>query len=174
MRENFLQGYFYSPSQNQILFPDVIKEIINYIENEPKNFYEIIVGCDSSSSHSPNFCVVITILRKGKGGRFFIKKIDYSKTGEKNFYNWKQRILEEIFLSCELAIIVKEKLLEQAKTLPFSFNYRFEYIHADIGENGETKSMIQEITKYIEGNNFKAKIKPEAYTASTIADKYID
>ncbi len=67
----------------------------------------------------------------------------------------------------------KARIIKKSKALGHSFNYRFEYIHADIGKNGGTKDMIQEITKYIESNNFKTKIKPEAYTASTIADKYL-
>ncbi len=115
MTKNFLEDYFYNPTQGQMLFSNVIKGLISYIKSKPKDHYEIIVGCDSSSSQSPNFCVVITILRIGKGGRFFIKKIDYSKIKEKNFYNWKQRILEEIFLSCELAIILKQELLKKVK-----------------------------------------------------------
>ena len=173
MIKNFSQGYFYSPSQHQILFSHIVEELILYMQDAPGSSYEIVVGCDSSSKQNPDFCVVIAILRIGKGGRFFVKKIDYSKIKEKKFYNWKQRILEEVFLSCELAIILREELLKKIKTLKYTFNYQFEYIHTDIGKNGETKYMIQEIIKYIQSNNFKAKIKPEAYTASTIADRYV-
>ena len=50
-------------------------------------------------------------------------------------------------------------------------NYDFE-IHADIGENGETKAMIQEVVGMIRAHNFEAKTKPESYAASKVADRY--
>jgi len=52
------------------------------------------------------------------------------------------------------------------------FRYQFRYIHADIGENGQTKDMIKELTGLIRGNGFEPKIKPEAYIASVVADRY--
>ena len=53
-----------------------------------------------------------------------------------------------------------------------SFRYQIRYIHADIGENGQTKDMIKELTGLIIGNGFEPKIKPEAYIASVVADRY--
>jgi len=51
-------------------------------------------------------------------------------------------------------------------------NYQFRYIHADIGEKGATQDMIKEIVGLIRGNGFEPKIKPEAFAASIIADRY--
>ncbi|GAF87411.1 unnamed protein product, partial [marine sediment metagenome] len=42
----------------------------------------------------------------------------------------------------------------------------------DVGENGQTKDMIKEVTGLIRGTGFEPKIKPEAYVASTVADRY--
>jgi hypothetical protein len=53
-----------------------------------------------------------------------------------------------------------------------NFQYNFRYIHADIGENGQTRDMIKELTGMIIGNGFEPKIKPESYVASSLADKY--
>jgi predicted RNase H-related nuclease YkuK (DUF458 family) len=53
-----------------------------------------------------------------------------------------------------------------------NYNYQFRYIHADIGENGATKDMIKEVIGLIKGNGFEPKIKPEAFVASTVADRY--
>ena len=50
--------------------------------------------------------------------------------------------------------------------------YDFE-IHLDIGQNGPTKDMIQEIVGMITGNGFKARIKPESYAANKVADRYV-
>ena len=110
----------------------------------------------------------MVVLRKGQGGRFFLKKIKYK--GRK-FHTLHERILEEVMLSCKLALVLRDELKEKAKQFP-DINYRFEYIHADIGENGATKDMIKEVIGLINGNGFEAKIKPESYVASIVADRY--
>jgi hypothetical protein len=108
----------------------------------------------------------------GEGGRFFLRKIGYKN---RKFYNWHQRVLEEVLLSCELALFLRENLekkLKHPQSGYLTFDYQFRYIHADIGENGQTKDMIKEVTGLIRGNGFEPKIKPEAYVASTVADRY--
>jgi predicted RNase H-related nuclease YkuK (DUF458 family) len=96
-----------------------------------------------------------------------LKKIHYQN---KKFYNLKQRILEEVFLSCQLALNLKEVLHEKIRGK--NFNYQLRYIHADIGENGATKDMIKEVIGLIKGNGFEPKIKPESFAASVVADRY--
>ena len=166
--ENILNGYFFNPTKGNLKIEGVIEELLNYISEKPEKFYDIIIGCDSSSEEEPHFPVAIVILRKGEGGRFFLKRISYPQT--KKFYNWHQRILEEVLLSCELALCLREAL---NKKIPKSlFNWQFRYIHADVGENGATRDMIKEVTGLIRGNGFEPKIKPESFAASTVADRY--
>ena len=168
--ENILNGQFYNPTKGNLKVEETIKELFSYIFEKPEKFYDIIVGCDSSSGHDPHFPVAVVILRVGEGGRFFLKKIAYK--GRK-FYNWKTRILEEVFLSCQLALYLRENFEKKIKNSKNeNFNYQFRYIHADIGENGATRDMIKEVTGLIKGNGFEPKIKPEAYVASTVADRY--
>ena len=166
---NILEGKFYNPTRGNLTSTGVIDEMVNYISEKPEKFYDIIVGCDSSSDEFPNFPVAAVILRVGEGGRFFLKKIGYKN---RKFYNWKQRILEEVLLSCELALLLKENFEKKIKNPPNSFDYQFRYIHADIGENGATKDMIKEVIGLIRGNGFEPKIKPESFAASTVADRY--
>jgi len=59
------------------------------------------------------------------------------------------------------------KFVEGANDL----NYDFQ-IHIDVGQNGPTREMIKEVVGMVRGNGFKAKIKPESYAASSIADKH--
>jgi len=164
---NFLEGQFYNPTRGNLKIDQVAEEILGYMGDKPEKFYDIIVGCDSSSGEEPHFPVAVVILRKGEGGRFFLKKIGYKN---RKFYNWKTRVLEEVLLSCELALFLRENVENKLKVA--SFNYQFRYIHADIGENGQTKDMIKEVIGLIRGNGFEPKIKPEAYVASTVADRY--
>jgi len=168
----FFEGKFYNPTKGNLNLFDVFDEIINYIKDKPLCEYELIVGCDSSSGDDPEFPLAIVILRKGQGGRFFIKKIKYSET--KKFYNIPQRILQEVMLSCQLALYLRENLNERIKSKFPNLKFQFQYIHADIGERGQTKDMIKEVIGLIRGNGFEPIIKPESFVASSVADRFSD
>lgn len=168
-----LNGYFFNPTKGNLLAKQVVEEIIGYIKEKPEKFYDIIVGCDSSSGEDPHFPVAVAILRKGAGGRFFLKKIKYPRAFNRKFIHWKNRILQEVLLSCELALLLKEDFQKKIQQVDDgNLQYQFRYIHADIGENGQTKDMVKELTGLIRGNGFEPKIKPEAYIASVVADRY--
>lgn len=168
----FEDGYFYNPTKGNLPFSRVVKEIFSYIEEKPQSFYDVIVGCDSPSAEKVFFPVVIVVWRKGEGGRFFIKKISYPDSLSKKFSNWHQRILEEVLLSCDLALFLKEAIAKELISNPNNFNYQFRYIHADIGEQGQTRDMVKELVGLIKSNGFEAKIKPESFAASVVADRY--
>ena len=168
--KKFLEGHFYNPTCGNLSLKGLIREILGYISEKPEMFYDIIVGCDSSSGEEPHFPVAVVVLRKGEGGRFFLKKVKYPSP--KKFYNLHQRILEEVLLSCEFALFLRECLAKNVKKLGQKLNYQFRYIHADIGGSGATKDMIKEVTGLIKGNGFEPKIKPESFAASVVADRF--
>lgn len=153
-------------------FEQVIAEMRSYISEKPDFFYDIVVGCDSPSSDKPFFPIAVVILRRGAGGRFFLKKMHYPDAELKRFVNvptnWKQRILQEVYLSCELALSLKEVLGRELANA----NYQFAYIHADVGEYGKTKEMVREVTGLIKGSGFEPMIKPYSFAASVVADRY--
>jgi len=160
---------FYNPSRGYLSFEEMIDELLKYIQEKPDIFYDVIVGCDSSSSESPEFPLAVVVLRTGAGGRFFLKKISYKN---KKFYHWKTRILEEILLSCGLALDLREALQNKIASLAITPNYQFRYIHADVGEVGQTKEMVKEVTGIIRGNGFEIELKPKAFAASNVADRF--
>lgn len=174
-------GKFYNPTRGNLTFEEVIQEMINWMREKPHKFYDVVVGCDSSSNEEPHFPVAVVILRKGEGGRFFLRRVKYKN---KKFFNWHQRVLEEVLLSCDLALDLREKLENSVKNFfqiqselinPIELkklNYEFRYIHADVGAEGATKDMIKEVTGLIRGNGFEPKIKPDAYVASVVADRF--
>ena len=164
-----LEGSFYNPTKGNLNLDQVIEEILDYIKSKPDKFYDIIVGCDSPSDKEPSFPVVLVVLKVGVGGKFFLKRINYKN---RKFYSWKERVLEEVLLSCELALNFREEFDKRNKDLNKKYNYQFRYIHADIGENGDTKDMVKEVVGLIRGNGFEPKIKPEAYVATAVADRY--
>lgn len=167
-------GTFFSPSKGNLDYQQVIQEMHDYISAEPGFFYDIVVGCDSPSTDKPFFPIAIVILRKGAGGRFFLRKMRYPDAYLKRFMhvNWKNRILQEVYLSCELALSLRETLEKEFKKATTSFNWQFQYIHADVGEKGKTREMVKEVTGLIRANGFEPMIKPRSYAASVVADRY--
>lgn len=165
--EVFLKEKFYNPTKGSLTLDEVLQEMVAYMQEAPDKKYEVIVGCDSSATEDPTFPVVIVVLRKKAGGRFFLRRVHYES---RPFPSRRQRILEEVLLSCQLALWLREHFGVFA--LAHGVQYDFQYIHADIGENGITRDMIKEVTGLIRGNGFEPKIKPEAFAASTVADRF--
>ena len=46
-------------------------------------------------------------------------------------------------------------------------------IHIDVGENGPTQQLIQDVVSLVRANNFEAKTKPESYAATNVADRHV-
>ena len=165
--ELFLNEKFYNPTKGQLTLDEVLDEMVVYMQEKPHRKYEIIVGCDSSANADPTFPVVIVVLRKQEGGRFFLKRVHYDS---RPFPSRRQRIMEEVMLSCQLALWLREHFA--VKAAASGVEYDFQYIHADVGENGITRDMIREVTGLIRGNGFLPKIKPYSFAASTVADRF--
>lgn len=172
MKESINDGKFFSPSRGDLEFKEVIREIFDYVSAKPEFFYDVVVGCDSPSSDKPFFPIAIVVLRTGAGGRFFLKKMHYPENYLKRFVNWKNRILQEVYLSCELALSLKEALEKEFGKTDSAASYQFQYIHADVGEQGKTKEMVKEVTGLIKSNGFEPRIKPFSFAASVVADRY--
>lgn len=157
--------YFISPTYGKISFNQIIDNLVNFVIEDPKQIYKLIVGTDSEGKEDPNFMTAIIMHKKGKGGRFFYKKI---RTGKK--YTLRTRIYEETMTSLMLAMKLRETLEKNLRKIQPQ-NYKSLEIHTDIGQVGKTKEMIKEIVGLVKGNGFEVKIKPEAFGATSIADR---
>ncbi len=157
---NFNQ--FKSPTHGVLDFEQVLEKLLEYVGTEPGMEYELIIGTDSMPSGiEAEFVSAIVIHRKSRGGIYF-----WSKRHETNLHSLRQRIFQEALYSLKLA----EMLIERLKKRNVSdFNLT---IHVDVGPNGETKQMLQEIVGMIKGNGFSVKTKPDSYGASSVADRH--
>lgn len=143
---------------------EVVREIARFIEAEPKFRYKVIIGTDSEqlADKRADFVTAVLVHRVGNGGRYFWRRAEFGK-----FHTLRDRIIQEVLLSLDVA---KEVLLELR--LSGAENWDFE-IHADVGENGPTKVLIQEVVGMIRASNFEAKTKPESYAATKVADRHV-
>lgn len=155
---------FNSHSGNRLSIPKMIQEIVAFLEDDPLKQYKIMIGTDSEqlAGGRADFVTAVVIYRIGNGGRYFWRRVEFQKVP-----TMRDRIIKEILISIEVA----KNILEELKKFSLP-DFDFE-IHADIGEKGPTKAMVQEIAAMIRGNNFEVRIKPESYAATNVADRHV-
>ncbi len=165
-----MKDTFRSPSKGRMKLVKVVKEISSYINEDSQSKYRLIVGTDSNGTNGnkkADFVTAIIVYRVGKGGRYFWKKTN----GNKIYNTLRDRIYQEVALSLQTAQEMIGKLEDLLKSAGEP-NYDFQ-IHIDVGQRGPTREMIKEVVGMVRGNGFQAKIKPESYAASNVADKYV-
>ena len=139
---------FISPTNGQLDFEQVFKDMIDFIRQFPESKFKLIVGTDSQLREDICYVTAIIILREGKGGRFY-----YSKERETVKLTMKQRIYYETSKSLSLAAKLAERLAEDGwDDLDIE-------IHLDVGEQGRTKEIIREVVGMVNGSGFDAKNK---------------
>jgi len=155
--------YFNSSKNRKITLDKLVSELFAFMKEAPGNHYRVIIGTDSEQRNNfDDFVSAVIIHRVGKGGRYFWRRVSLKKSKA-----LRQRIYQEVSLSLEVA----QKLVEKLKYTE-NFDFSFE-IHVDVGVNGASKVMIQEVVSIVRGNGFKVKTKPESFGASNVADRYL-
>jgi len=152
---------FISPTKGRLNFDEVFADITRYVEEYPEDNYRLIVGTDSQIREDVCFVTAIIIHREGKGARFY-----YTRSHDRIRYSLKQRIFHEAARSLGVASRLAEKLAENGLA---DLNIE---IHLDVGEQGKTKELIRDVVGMVTGSGFGARIKPESYGATTVADKF--
>jgi len=153
---------FFNPHLGEMTFADVISTIVAEMSARPKDRFEILIGTDSSTTPDHLDLVSAIVLHMvGRGGRYF-----WTRRREHRSSSLRQQIWREAWLSFELAQQVIHRL-GAVSFLQFDLE-----IHVDIGENGRTKELIDEVVGMILGNGLAVRIKPHAYAASAAADRH--
>lgn len=157
---------FHSPSQGQLTFSQLTQELVKSIKNEPRESYRIIIGTDSNG-RGGEFVTAVILHRIGKGGWYW-----WTKSRQNHFFPLQARIYQEAHLSIELAEELIGRLKRYLGSLYGGEGMPELEIHTDIGQKGATRDLIKEVVGMIQGNGLKAKVKPEAFGASVVADRH--
>lgn len=142
---------------------EVIFRIGQYIHSQPEHRYRVIVGTDSQENgkRAVDFVSAVIVHRVGGGGIYF-----WQRERVERRYVMPERIYEEAVRSLTFAdSLVKE--FEKEGFLGFDVE-----IHVDIGKIGETRTILNEVVGMIRGSGFEVKVKPEAFGASSVADRH--
>ena len=151
---------FNTPLGARVSLAEVLLQVKEFINKDSQKTYRLIIGTDSENHDGVDFVTAIVIYRVGNGGKYF-----YRRLHEANRLVMRDRIWKEVLMSLEVAQII----ISQFKDFN---NFEFE-IHVDVGQNGPTKALIQEVTGVIRGSGFNVKTKPESYGASNVADRHL-
>lgn len=142
-----------------------IEEVKEYIRNSSDQS-SVYIGCDSKrfGRKDKRFiayaCVVLVHLDSKHGAKMF----SFERL-ERDFGNLRQRMINEAIFACEIGYEIKQIVGDRT----------FE-IHLDINPDKRHKSSvaIKEATGMVLGMfGEEAKVKPEAFAASTAADKLV-
>ncbi|MCL6634386.1 MAG: ribonuclease H-like YkuK family protein [Peptococcaceae bacterium] len=153
--------HFVSPTKGRLSFEEMMEDIIKYIKGLPSSSYKIIIGSDSQVKSETCFITAVIVHRLGKGARYY-----YRKKTQRKIRSLRQKIFYETALSLEVGGMVHKYFAGEG------FDDLNVEIHIDVGLHGETKDLIREVVGMVTGSGFRAKIKPEAYGASSVADKH--
>lgn len=152
-----------SDDQTYLTFNEALKQAIDYINEDTESEYEVMVGSDSlwRPWHTV-FATVFAVHRKGKGARFW-----YVRSKEKFPRNIPVRLKKEANDSVELMqALYDSEIMLLVPEENFS-------VHIDVGQNGESKQVINEIVGFVTGQGLKCEYKPNSAVATTCADKCV-
>jgi len=157
-----LDKTFHNPSIGEMAFDDVISTVVSEMAKGSKERFALLIGTDSSTTADRLDLVSAIVLHKiGHGGRYF-----WTRTSERRAPSLRFKIWREAWLSLQLAQDVMRGL-EAHSLLQVNLE-----IHVDIGENGRTKELIDEVVGMIVGSGMAVRIKPHSFAASAVADKH--
>ncbi len=152
---------FISPTKGSMSFDRMFSEIIGFMGDQKEASYKIIVGSDSQIGNRTCFVTAVIIHREGKGARYF-----YHRQYHRKLSSLRQKIFYETSLSLHVAGLLAGRLAENGHA---SLNVE---IHLDVGRRGRTSELIREVVGMVTGSGFNAKIKPESFGASNVADRH--
>lgn len=154
---------FNSPSRGQITFKEMVYLVGLFMHANPTATYQLVVGTDSHIyNNQVDFVSAVIVHRIGEGGIYFWEP----HREHRKSYVLRDRMYQEALYSIDLA----KEFMDQF-TLEGIIHFNIE-IHVDIGENGKSRDMIKEVVGMVRGNGFVVKIKPNAYAASSVADRH--
>lgn len=154
---------FRSPTFGMRTLEQVAFDIEEERRLDPDSDFRLIIGTDSqpkANRSEATFVTAIILHHVGHGARYYIHKEHH-----KHIYALRQRMFTEASLSIQTGGLLTETFQEHGS------EWHIE-VHVDIGERGETKQWIREIVSWIEMNGYAARIKPDSFGASTVADRY--
>ena len=159
---------FYTGKNKEIDFakiPDAIKEYYSRNIGFTSDI-SILIGTDSQNFDTLKVVNVIAVICEGHGGIFFYEITRLPRTNDV-----RQKLTTETNESLQATLKLTE-IMENEEYKELRENLQIS-IHIDAGwsPNGKTKELIPGLVGWIKACGYDCEVKPDAFVASTIADK---
>ncbi|TYS91563.1 hypothetical protein FZC88_05305 [Rossellomorea aquimaris] len=156
-------------------FDKVFEHIVKFMRLEPNGNYRLMVGTDSQvhQSHT-TFITGIVILNEGNGVWACIRKVLIPR----RMLQLHERISYELSLSEEIVSLFTEERKNQLIDIILPYLYEGATFsiegHIDIGagKQNKTSKFVKEMVARMEAMGVEPKIKPDAFVASSYANRY--
>ncbi len=152
-----------SPTYGQIDQPQLVTRMRGFVLSNTDRDYRLIIGSDS--------------LPNGDGQVYLVTAIVLHRVGNGGIYFWQRRLsatmhtLRDRMYAEALASIAMAQRLESIGDWKPLLKKNIE-IHVDVGEDGPTREMIQELVGMIIAHGYEARTKPGSFAASKVADRH--
>jgi len=158
-----------SPTYGKVSIEKVVELLNDYYEKNRQygSEFNVTIGTDSQNFSDTKVVSVIAMRCVGHGGIYFYEIERIEKIVDVKF-----KLNFETNLSLTLANKIIDIITENEKYSDLYLNMNFA-IHVDAGNNpkGKTKELIPGIIGWIRACGYDCVIKPDSYTASSIADR---
>lgn len=159
---------FYSITYGQIDLKEIPEKLLLFY-NERKKYgtpFNLIIGTDSQNRHETKIVTVITIVCEGHGGIFFYTK---------RYLPLIKNVKEKLQIETGDSLIIATDLLSELEGAQYK-EFLSEVpltIHIDAGNSpkGKTAGLIDGLTGWVRATGLKCEVKPDAFVASSIADR---
>jgi uncharacterized protein len=166
---------FQNLQETGMSFEKVFEHIVKFMRSEPNGHYRLMVGTDSQVHHShTTFITGIVILNEGKGVWACIRKVVIPR----KMLHLHERISYELSLSEEIVSLFTDKRKNQLIDIVLPYIYAGATFtmegHIDIGKGkkNKTSKFVKEMVARMEAIGVEPKIKPDAFVASSYANRY--
>lgn len=155
--------HVHSPTHGPVSFARMVTELLSFVQVQSDCQYRLIIGTDSLPNGNGQVYLVTAVVlhRVGNGGIYF-----WQRELSKPMHTLRERMYAEALQSIRMA-----QELGATKDIAAMLPSQIE-IHVDVGEDGPTRDMIQELMGMIVAHGFTAKTKPDSFAASKVADRH--
>lgn len=166
---------FQNTREKMTSFDQVFERIIKFMKSQPCGDFRLMIGTDSQVHQAQTiFITGIVIQSKGKGVWACIRKVIVPR----RMLHLHERISYELSLSEEIVSLFTEERKSQLINVVLPYLYQGASFvmegHIDIGygKRNKTREFVQEMVARMEAMGVEPKIKPNAFVASSYANRY--
>jgi len=159
---------FTSPTYGKLELEQIPEKLKKYYEDNKKyeTQFHITIGTDSQNFSDTKIVSVITITCEGHGGIFFFEITRLPRISD---------VRKKLHTETNMSLDIADRLIELLETEQYEelfMNCMFSiHIDAGLSDNGKTKQLIPELVGWIKSCGYDCEIKPDSYTACSIANK---